>query len=123
MFGVTDDFFDLGGSSILLATVYTEIRAKIATPFTLDAFLENPTIEGLARTIDEHGGRVDHVDDLSEAEADAVLDSSIQPAWSSTADKGGKAVLLTGSTGFLGCHLLDQIDRLLGDSMLAAPGS
>lgn len=109
VFGVTDNFFDLGGSSILLATVYTRIRDQIPTPFTLDAFLENPTIEGLARTIDEHGGRADHADERAEAEADAVLDASIRPAWNAPTEAGGNAVLLTGSTGFLGGHLLAEL--------------
>ncbi len=115
VFGVADNFFDLGGSSILLATVYTGIRSRIPTPFTLDAFLENPTIEGLARTIDKHSGQADHADEQAEAEDDAVLDVSIRPAWSVQAETGGNAILLTGSTGFLGGHilaeLLDKTDR------------
>lgn len=108
-FGVTDNFFDLGGSSILLATVYTGIRDQIPTPFTLDAFLENPTIEGLARTIDEHGGQADHTGELAEAEADALLNTSIRPSWITTTEAEGNAVLLTGSTGFLGAHLLAEL--------------
>ena len=114
-FGVTDNFFDIGGSSILLATVYTEIREQIPLPFTLDAFLENPTIEGLARTIDEDNGQVDHADEFTQAEADAMLNSSIQPSWSDLCKENANAVLLTGSSGFLGCHLLaellEQTDR------------
>lgn len=108
-FGVTDNFFDLGGSSILLATVYTGIRNQIATPFTLNAFLEKPTIEGLARTIDEHGGQADHANEIAEAEADAVLNASIRPSWNTADDAEGNAVLLTGSTGFLGTHLLAEL--------------
>lgn len=108
-FGVTDNFFDLGGSSILLATVYTGIRDQIPTPFTLDAFLENPTIKGLARTIDEHGGQANHANERAKAEADALLDASIHPSWSATTEAEGNAVLLTGSTGFLGAHLLAEL--------------
>ncbi|MBK5967598.1 MULTISPECIES: amino acid adenylation domain-containing SDR family oxidoreductase [Thiorhodovibrio] len=109
-FGVTDDFFALGGSSILLATVYAGIRERIAKPFELDAFLQHPTIEGLAKTIDELGGQADHAADRSAAEADAVLDPSIQPVWIQPArDAGAGAVLLTGSTGFLGAHLLAEL--------------
>lgn len=109
-FGITDDFFALGGSSILLATVYAGIRARIDKPFELDAFLQHPTIEGLAKTIDELGGQADHGAERSAAEADAVLDPSIQPAWSSAAGAPGEgAVLLTGSTGFLGGHLLAEL--------------
>ena len=109
LFGVTDNFFDLGGSSILLATVYTRIRRQIATPFTLDAFLKTPTIEGLASTIDEHGGQADHSDEFKQAEDDAVLDTSILPAWNTTPKKNCNAVLLTGSAGFLGGHLLAEL--------------
>lgn len=109
-FGVTDNFFDIGGSSILLATVYAEIRERIPRPFELDAFLENPTIEGLARTIDELGGHADMRDEAAMAEADTVLDPSIRPAWSERAD-GADAVLVTGTTGFLGGHLLADLLR------------
>jgi amino acid adenylation domain-containing protein/thioester reductase-like protein len=108
-FGVTDNFFDLGGSSILLATVYTEIRKQVATSFTLDAFLENPTIEGLAGSIDERDGQADHTDEGAAIERDATLDASILPSWDSSPASDGNAVLLTGSTGFLGSHLLAEI--------------
>lgn len=109
MFGIKDNFFDLGGSSILLATVYTRIRSQIPKPFTLAAFLKNPTIEGLAQTIDEHGGQSDHTDEVKQAENDAILDSSIVPTWSTKPEDNCNAVLLTGSTGFLGAHLLAEL--------------
>jgi len=108
-FGVTDNFFEIGGSSILLVTVYIGIRRRIPKPFTLEAFLVNPTIEGLARTIDEDGGQVDHTDELREAENDATLTPGIRPNWSSSKGAGGDAVLLTGSTGFLGAHILAEL--------------
>ncbi|MBK1649543.1 amino acid adenylation domain-containing protein [Rhabdochromatium marinum] len=109
-FGVTDDFFALGGSSILLATVYAGIRARIAKPFELDAFLQHPTIEGLARTIDELGGHANQDDARALAEADARLDPSLRPQWTSApAGDGSGAVLLTGATGFLGGHLLAEL--------------
>ncbi len=108
-FGISDNFFDLGGSSILLATVYTKIRSQIPTPFTLAAFLKNPTIEGLAQTIDTHGGQSDPGDELRQAESDAILDDSIIPSWSKQSGKSYDAVLLTGSTGFLGAHLLAEL--------------
>ncbi len=108
-FGVTDNFFDLGGSSILLATVYTGIRSRIPKPFSLEAFLVNPTIEGLARTIDEDGGQIDHADELREVETDAILAPGIRPDWSSPTGGEGDAVLLTGATGFLGAHLLAEL--------------
>jgi len=112
-FGVTDNFFDLGGSSILLATVYAGIRERIPRPFELDAFLETPTIEGLARTIDEVGGRADLSGEAVQAERDAVLDPSIRPEPGPAPVSGTEAdaVLLTGGTGFLGGHLLAELLR------------
>jgi len=108
--GVTDDFFELGGDSILVASVYALTRERIARPFDLDAFFLSPTIESLARIIDGSGGHADHREERKAAMADAVLDAAVVPRW--TAVQGASdvsSVLLTGSTGFLGTHLLAEL--------------
>ena len=108
-FGIKDNFFELGGSSILLATVYAGIRSKINKPFSLNTFFEMPTIEGLATSIDEHGGEFDHDREFAEAKRDAILDESISPNWSETAKTDKEIVLLTGSMGYLGGHVLLEL--------------
>lgn len=105
--GVTDDFFELGGDSILVVSVYALIREKIDRPFDLDAFFLSPTIESLARIIDRSGGHADHGEEREAVMADSVLDDAVVPRWTSVQDESDvSSVLLTGSTGFLGSHLL-----------------
>ena len=105
--GVTDDFFELGGDSILVASVYALIREKINRPFDLDAFFLSPTIESLARIIDGRGGHADHVEEHKIAIEDAVLNAAVAPRWTALQPAADvSSVLLTGSAGFLGSHLL-----------------
>ena len=108
-FGIKDNFFELGGSSILLATVYAGIRKKIDKPFSLDTFFETPTIEGLALSIDEHGGKYDHHKEFLEAKKDALLDASIFPSWTDVNPDSEDVIFLTGSMGFLGAHILADL--------------
>ena len=108
-FGVKDNFFELGGSSILLATVYSGIRSKIDKPFSLDTFFETPTIEGLATSIDEHGGKFDHKNEFLDAKKDSILDESLYPNWNEDAQESKEIILLTGSMGFLGAHVLSEL--------------
>ncbi len=108
-FGIKDNFFELGGSSILLATVYAGIRAKINKPFSLNTFFETPTIEGLAIAIDKHGGHFDHKYEFLDAKKDAILNENILPNWSDHTDSSKNIVLLTGSMGFLGAHILAEL--------------
>ncbi|WP_321779479.1 amino acid adenylation domain-containing protein [Sulfurimonas sp.] len=115
-FGIKDNFFELGGSSILLATVYAGIRSKINKPFSLNTFFEMPTIEGLATSIDEHGGQFDHNDEFVNAKRDSILDKSIFPNWSDTSKASKDVILLTGSMGYLGAHvLLELLEKTSAD--------
>ncbi len=47
-FGVDDNFFDIGGNSLLLAAVESELRPSFATPFTITDLFDHPTIRSLA---------------------------------------------------------------------------
>jgi amino acid adenylation domain-containing protein len=47
--GVTDNFFDLGGHSVLLAQVSNELRQRLGCEITPLTLLEHPTIASLAR--------------------------------------------------------------------------
>jgi amino acid adenylation domain-containing protein len=50
--GIDDDFFALGGSSILALRVMNELRPKAKAGFSLATILEHPTIRSLAQFID-----------------------------------------------------------------------
>jgi acyl carrier protein len=52
--GINDDFFEIGGHSLLAIRVMTAIRDVFRVQLPLFTFLENPTIAGLAARIGEH---------------------------------------------------------------------
>ena len=49
--GVHDNFFDLGGHSLLLARVQAELRARLGQELALVSLFESPTISALARRL------------------------------------------------------------------------
>ncbi|WP_212004577.1 non-ribosomal peptide synthetase/type I polyketide synthase [Chitinophaga sp. HK235] len=59
--GIYDDFFDLGGHSILSIRLVTRIRETLQVEMSMGTFFELPTIEGLSRYIS-----VNQSDNLSE---------------------------------------------------------
>src|SRR5262249_21264029 len=58
--GVHDNFFDLGGHSLLLARVHARLRNVLDTEITIVELFRHPTIESLARRLAQGpGGRRD----------------------------------------------------------------
>lgn len=49
--GITDDFFELGGSSIQAAVIFSKIRKAMGKQFPLSTLIQLPTIEKLAPVI------------------------------------------------------------------------
>jgi acyl carrier protein len=55
--GVTDSYEDLGVDSLLAASIFVEIEETFAIPIPTAALVDAPTIEQLARKIDELASR------------------------------------------------------------------
>jgi hypothetical protein len=51
--GVTDDFFNLGGHSLLVASLATEVQTLWDISLMLPVVFQNRTLEALARVIDQ----------------------------------------------------------------------
>jgi len=112
--GLDDDFFRLGGNSLLAAELLARVRvmfgvgANHVRPLTR-ALLRDPTLRGFsAATEDARAGRLgtgDAADDIDFVR-EAALDVPVITARNITARKD---VLLTGATGFIGIHLLREL--------------
>jgi thioester reductase-like protein len=121
--GLDDDFFQLGGTSLLAAEMLAHARdmfglsAKYIRPLTR-SLLANPTLRSFAAaTQDARAGRlaVDAPHQRIDFNREATLfslppPSSVQrAAGSRPGHQRPREVLLTGSTGFLGIHLLREL--------------
>lgn len=51
--GIDDNFFDLGGHSLLLVRVYSQLKHIIKRPFTMTELFEYPTIRSLAHYLSQ----------------------------------------------------------------------
>jgi thioester reductase-like protein len=118
--GLDDDFFHLGGNSLLAAEMLAHTRAifglplESARPLTR-CLLREPTLRAFAAaaraaragTLDAGGDQQD-TDFAAEARLEVTIHrsraASRAPRW-----RAPREVLLTGATGFLGAHLLAEL--------------
>ena len=110
--GIHDNFFDLGGHSLFVAKMMTQVEETFAVKLALSDLFSAPTIAGLAQAIINAqqpqilGSKIN----LDELLADAQLDHSIFPEVPGVdIAQAPQNILLTGATGFLGAFLLDEL--------------
>lgn len=134
---INDNFFDLGGHSILATRMIFEVRKKFVVDIALGAIFTLPTLGELAKEVERlkstgellvqdlaSGDTVATTSDhqLADKEsnyssdarelAESVLASAYPSALSSLSafsKQGGAVVFLTGATGFLGTYLLHDL--------------
>ncbi|MCM3291426.1 thioester reductase domain-containing protein [Paenibacillus sp. MER 180] len=114
--GIHDDFFDLGGNSILISRLLFSILDQFGAVVTFQDVINNSTIEKLIKLIQRCDEQVaeqesHHADELEEMlRRDAELQFPIE-AYLQAAKRGSenKNLLLTGASGFLGAYLLTQL--------------
>jgi amino acid adenylation domain-containing protein/thioester reductase-like protein len=125
--GVTDNFFDLGGDSLVATRLVRELNAIL--PFALDLaeVVENPTIEGLATVWaaraaegEDAAGRrrevsrafpallVDERRILTDVLEGTKRIEALPRAWLEEAP-GKDAVLVTGATGWIGAYVVAEL--------------
>jgi amino acid adenylation domain-containing protein/thioester reductase-like protein len=112
LIGINDNFFDLGGHSLLVAQMMTQVSETFQVVLPLSCLFKSPTIAGLARSIlgAQQPQKDTNIVDESDLLADTILSPSITPDkigvdWS----QAPQNILLTGATGFLGAFLLDEL--------------
>lgn len=122
-----ENFFDIGGHSILATRLIFEVRKTFVIEAPLNLIFDQPTIKGLALAIDAQ--RNDDLgfsstepvpppadstlrNDIQYADDFETLCSSLQSTYSPVVPiEGGKGltVFLTGGTGFLGSFILAHL--------------
>ncbi|WP_203898844.1 non-ribosomal peptide synthetase [Virgisporangium aliadipatigenens] len=104
--GRHDNFFALGGHSLLVAGVLAEVHRVLGVELPLRVMFETADLAEFARTI--AGGPA--TDDEPDLRAEAVLPEDIVPAPARIpAATGAPTILLTGATGFLGAYLVAEL--------------
>jgi thioester reductase-like protein/FkbM family methyltransferase len=111
--GVNDNFFDLGGHSLLIPQVISQVRDIFQIEIPLRSFFETPTVANLAQFITaiRQGALSPELQNTPlDLQTEATLDPATCPEkpaehWISEPS----SVFLTGATGFLGAFLLHEL--------------
>ena len=107
------NFFDLGGHSLAGLEITLGIEQVFGIELSGAEVYEYPTIGELAEYLQHRGPNMESRAALAE---DSILDPEISPkgAVRTTRLSEASSVLVTGSTGFLGAFLLDEMLRTTG---------
>ncbi len=124
-FGITDDFFHIGGHSILVARMVEQIENAFSMRLPISAIYVEPTVARIAAILDEmmtvrHANPAQpvgtyHSEALIRQHAETLrkevyLQDEVGPDGLAHANwYQPDNVLLTGATGYLGLHLLEQL--------------
>jgi amino acid adenylation domain-containing protein/thioester reductase-like protein len=114
LIGIHDNFFDLGGNSLLVAKMASQVEETFQLELPLSCLFETPTIAGLAQSIENAQYLNAEIDrsNQPDLQADSVLDPTIFPeAHFVESTQEPQNIFLTGATGFLGAFLLDELLR------------
>ncbi|MBD1892488.1 non-ribosomal peptide synthetase [Coleofasciculus sp. FACHB-SPT9] len=110
--GIYDNFFDLGGHSLLIPQLLAKVRETFQIELTLRDFFDAPTIADLGKNIEMKQGVIPFVSPASNLnlDAEAVLDPTIRPdSIPVELVTEPSCIFLTGATGFLGAFLLSEL--------------
>ncbi|MCJ8279599.1 MAG: thioester reductase domain-containing protein, partial [Rivularia sp. ALOHA_DT_140] len=112
--GIKDNFFDLGGNSLIAVQLMSRIRETFQVDLPISELLTVTTVELLALSIKaiqrgEEKNCQEH--SLIDLNTEVQLDQSITPntSWEPKQLSQVEAIFLTGATGFLGAFLLREL--------------
>ena len=107
------NFFDLGGNSLTGLDLTLGIEQLFGIELSGTEIYEYPTISELGAYLEHRGANMEPRISLAE---DSILDPTIAPGGAPRITRLSEAssVLVTGTTGFLGAFLLDELVRAAG---------
>lgn len=108
----TDNFFALGGDSLLGVDLVACVKQAFNLSIPLNALFETPTIAELVTLIETaqlHGVEAATANRAYDARQDIFLDSHIQPPTVFQYDPNPESILVTGATGFLGTFIIQEL--------------
>ncbi|MBI2785341.1 MAG: thioester reductase domain-containing protein, partial [Legionella longbeachae] len=109
--GVCSNFFELGGNSLLVVKMLTLVSNNLGLDLSLSQFIAMPTIATLSAQI-EFGTPASQSIVLlwEQLKKDVVLDADLRPLQEiNSCILSPKSILLTGASGFVGAHILDEL--------------
>jgi acyl carrier protein len=108
--GINEDFFEVGGDSLLMARIILKIRKTFDVNISIRQMLMNPTIKDFSSFLE---GSFKISSALRETpKDDAKLFKDLIPNMASTfvgSSSTPSSLLITGANGFLGIHLLSDL--------------
>ncbi|QDL10791.1 non-ribosomal peptide synthetase [Brasilonema octagenarum UFV-E1] len=110
---IYDNFFDLGGHSLLITQLLVKVQKIFQVDVSLRSLLERPTVAGIAENIENicsyESSPTVNSKTFVDLNAEAVLDPTIFPETFNGSVSEPACILLTGATGFLGAFLLSEL--------------
>jgi nonribosomal peptide synthetase MxcG len=101
---VSDDFFQRGGESLQTIQVANRLTIELAREVPVALLFRHPSVRELAAALEGEVGAA-HAS-FPALISDAQLPAELVP---SADAPSGRSILLTGATGFVGAHLLQQL--------------
>jgi amino acid adenylation domain-containing protein/thioester reductase-like protein len=104
---IHDDFFEIGGHSLLAIQVVSQVREVFQIELCLENFLKNPTLLEIAKVIETYQNIEKEFKEKIDLEFEERLDDTIYPE--NHLNGPIPSIFLTGATGILGTALLHKL--------------